>query len=219
MVPTGNKKGRLVHRIAESDIRLGHPLPWDCFDASGQLLRKKGVVVASMRQLDGLISRGLFIVKQNAQETKVEQEALSPFRIIDSFKLRLKGIFEGFVSAQGSDLPERVLKLCANIQSLCQLDPCAALGYLHLDTESRYTLVHPLHIAILVELMAKKKQISSQERQIFLAAALTANISTIDLQEQLQKQSTPLTAEQREAMRLHPLYAVDMLLVGGGAER
>lgn len=203
-----------MHRITESDIRLGQPLPWDCFDAAGVLLLKKGVVVTSMRQLEGLVSRGLFVVNKPSQETKVA-EKLSPFHILDNFKLQLKGIFEGFVSGPGADLPERVLKLCTSIQALCQLDACAALGYLHLDTECRYTIVHPLHVAILVELIARKKECPPEQRQVFLAAALTANIAMIDLQEQMQKQTTPLTEEQRERIRLHPAYAVDMLLAAG----
>lgn len=203
-----------MHRITERDIRLGHPLPWDCFDAAGTLLLKKGVVVSSERQLDGLISRGLFIVHKPVQEAK-PVEKLSPFHVMDDFKRRLKAIFDGFAAGQENALPERVMKLCADIQALCQIDPCAALGYLHLDTECRYTVVHPLHVAILSELIGKKKDSPAEERQIFLVAALTANISMIDLQEQLQKQTTPLTPEQKAALRTHPLHSVDMLLAGG----
>lgn len=204
-----------MHRISERDIQVGKPLPWDCFDAAGALLLKRGVVVCSERQVLGLIERGLFITHKTVQQEAAAPEKLSPFHILDDFKRRLKSIFDGFQAGQGDGLSDRVIKLVTDIQALCKLDPCAALGYLHLDTECRYSIVHPLHVAILSELIGKKKGRDDDERRIFIAAALTGNISMIDLQDQLQKQTSPLTPEQKEAIRMHPLLSVDMLLAGG----
>lgn len=205
-------------RINLSDIKLGEPIAWDCFDAGGTLLLRKGVTVTSQRQIEGLIERGLFVTLKPAPvEIPVPRpvEKASPFHIIEEFKRRLRGLFDGIVSGQGADIQARVMKLSKDIQDVCDLDADAALGMLHLDTESRYTIVHPLHITILAELIARKKNLPLEERQRMLAAALTANVAMIELQDQLQKQDGPLSEEQKNAIRMHPLQAVDLLLASG----
>lgn len=205
-------------RINLSDIKVGEPIAWDCFDANHTLLLRKGIVVTSERQIEGLIERGLFVTqKQAVAEVPIPRpvEKVSPFHIIEEFKRRVRGLFEGILSGQGTDISERVIKLTKDIQAVCDLDADAALGMLHLDTESRYTIVHPLHVTILAELIGRKKGMSTEERQIMLAAALTANVAMIELQEQLQKQDGPLTDEQKAEIRTHPLSAVDLLLACG----
>jgi HD-GYP domain-containing protein (c-di-GMP phosphodiesterase class II) len=101
------------------------------------------------------------------------------------------------------------------LQAVCDLDADAVLGMMHLDTASRYTIMHPLYVAILSELIGRVKRLSIAERLPLVAAALTANVSIIELQEQLQKQEGPLTDDQKAEMRLHPVKAVDMLLAIG----
>lgn len=207
-------------RIKDGDICIGQPLPWDCYDPNGVLLLRRGTVVGSNRQLEGLISRGLFVNADGAQEKSKPKEHLTPqitsaFHIVDDFKLRLKGILDALVKPQSNDLQARIIKLGLDIQVLCDMDADAALGSLHLDHEGRYTIIHPLHVAILAELIGRKKNVPAEERQTMLAAALTSNIAMNDLQEVLHKQGTPLTDEQKEAIRLHPLHGVEMLLEAG----
>ncbi len=207
-----------MNRLSAADIRVGEPIQWDCYDAAGTLLLRKGVLVASERQIEGLIARGLFVTQKAATpELNVPRpaEKSSPFYIVEEFKPRLRGIFEAIVSGQGADVPERILKLARDLQTVCDLDADAVLGMMHLDTASRYTIMHPLYVAILSELIARVKKLSVEERLPLVAAALTANVSIIELQEQLQKQEGPLTDEQKAEMRLHPVKAVDMLLAIG----
>jgi HD-GYP domain-containing protein (c-di-GMP phosphodiesterase class II) len=207
-----------MNRLSAADIRVGEPIQWDCYDAAGTLLLRKGVLVASERQIEGLIARGLFVTqKAAAPDVNVPRptEKSSPFYTVEEFKGRLRGIFDAISTAQGGDIPERIMKLTRDLQAVCDMDADAVLGMMHLDTESRYTIMHPLYVAILSELIARVKKLSVEERLPLVAAALTANISIIDLQEQLQKQEGPLTDEQKIEMRLHPVKAVDMLLAIG----
>ncbi len=208
-------------RINLSDIKVGEPIAWDCFDAAGTLLLRKGVIVSSERQIEGLVTRGLFVTQKQALPeivTPRPAEKPSPFHIIEDFKRRVRAIFEGIVTGQGTEIPERIMKLCKDIQAVCDLDADAALGVLHLDTESRYTVVHPLHVCILAELIGRKKGMAPEARQTMLAAALTSNVAMIELQEQLQKQDGPLSEEQQAEIRLHPLNAVDLLLASGAKD-
>lgn len=207
-------------RIKDGDIGVGQPLPWDCYDPHGVLLLRRGTVVGSERQLEGLISRGLFVNAEGAQEKSKLKEHVTPqitsaFHIVDDFKFRLKGILDALENPQGGDLHGRIIKLCQDLQALCDMDADAALGSLHLDHEGRYTVIHPLHVAILAELIGRKKNLPVEERQSMLAAAMTANIAMNYLQEILHKQETPLTDMQKEGIRLHPLHGVEMLLEAG----
>ena len=206
-------------QIKSEDLQVGKPLPWDCYDAAGILLLRKGVVIASQRQLDSVIERGLFADQEGHKPAghmpPAPVEKPSPFHIVADIKLRLRSIFSGIVAAQTTDLPGRIAKLCRDLQNLCEMDADAALGTLHLDHEGRYTIVHPLHVAILCELIAKRKGVAAEPRLSLLAAAITSNIAMIELQDTLQKQDTSLTPEQLEAIRLHTLQGVDMLLAAG----
>ncbi len=208
-----------MNRLSASDIRVGEPIQWDCYDAAGTLLLRKGVLVASERQIEGLIARGLFVSQKGITPEPPPvvrpAERVSPFHIVEEFKRRLRGIFEGVSSGQSSDLTERILKLSRDLQAVCDLDADAVLGMMHLDTESRYTIMHPLYVAILVELIARVKNVPKEQRQSIVAAALTANISIIELQEQLQKQAGTLDDAQKAEMRLHTVRAVDQLLTIG----
>lgn len=205
-----------MNRLSLEDIQVGKPLPWDCFDKAGQLLLRKGVVVSSTRQIEGLLSRGLYVTGRPSETAAPVVAKLTPFDHLEEFKFRLRSILDGIVNrAENAEIPSRLLKLIGEIQAICEADADAALGMLHLDVESRYTVVHPLHVAILCELIGRKKQLPVEERQIILGAALTANVAMMELQEQLQKQDGPLTDAQKDEIRLHPLNSVDLLLTAG----
>ncbi len=142
-------------------------------------------------------------------------EKPSPFRHMADIELRLRIIFSSLATAQLADLPGRIIKICSDLQNVCEMDVDAALGMLLLGDEIRYTITHPLHVAILCELIAKKKGIAAEPRLSILAAALTSNIAMIELQDTLQKQQAPLTPNQSEMIRLHPKQAADMLSEAG----
>ncbi len=205
-----------MKRIRPGEITVGEALCFDCYDASGLLLLKKGLLIASEKQFGALLERGLYQSEAATAHVKPEQpERKSPFHMLDAFRNRLAGIFAAFANPEGADIPGRIRGLCADIQALCRYDADAALGALHLDHEGRYTIIHPLHVAILCELIAQRKAMAQEERIPLLAAALTANVSIIELQETLQRQTSPLTPEQQRLMRLHPLESVDRLLGAG----
>ncbi|MEN6491953.1 MAG: hypothetical protein ABFC85_08160, partial [Rectinema sp.] len=48
------------NRIGMSDIHVGKPLPWNAYNARGQLLLKKGFVVESLSQVAALVEQGLY---------------------------------------------------------------------------------------------------------------------------------------------------------------
>lgn len=139
----------------------------------------------------------------------------SPFKVMSDIELRLRILFSSLAVARTTDFPARILNICTDLQHLCDIDADAALGILVLGTEVRYTITHPLHVALVCELVARTSGIDAERRLPILAAALTCNIAMIELQDTLQTQQAPLTEEQTIQIRQHPEKAAAMLREAG----
>ena len=200
-----------MQKLNGNDLKINQPAKWDCYDTAGALLLRKGSVIASQRQLDALLEQGLLTDPQAAPTAAYP----SPFRRMTDIQLRLRMLYSNLTTARATDFPNQVLKISRDLQSVCEFDADAALGILFLGDDGRYTITHPLHVAILCELAAKHLEIAAGSRLYIVAAALTSNIAMIELQNTLQKQQSPLTGEQSEKIQLHPLQAVDMLRQAG----
>ena len=139
---------------------------------------------------------------------------LTPFEIFDDLAHRITGIFSRIV--QQTEITYKELQeFCTDFQDLCEKDADAALGAVHLCHNHPYTICHPLHGAILSELIAKSVGYDIEKRIPIVAAALTANLGMLDLQEILHHQPTPITDDQRERIQMHPEESVRMLKEAG----
>ncbi|MDA8092950.1 MAG: HD domain-containing protein [Betaproteobacteria bacterium] len=209
-----------MNRVETGSVQVGEPLPFDCFDRAGVLLLRRGHVIESAWQLEQLIERGLFRwdMKERGPEPSARGSAKdSPFALLERFKLRLGGTLRALVDAD-PQAPAQVLAAVEEIQAICAQDPCAALGALHLDQGDRYTILHPLQVSTLSELIALRRELAPEARRSIVAGALTANIALTGLQEVLQKQRGPLSEEQRSALMAHPAQGADILRRAGVAD-
>lgn len=143
----------------------------------------------------------------------------TPFQLLDDCNRRLKQIFAAAraeplpARAKGcSEFSGRVLELAKDLQQACRFDPDALLGAVHLDDSGRYSVIHPLYRAIICELLAARKGIPEEDRRRIIAAALTCDLSMLDLQDELVRQAGPLQADQTQAIRSHPLETEQLLL-------
>ena len=93
--------------------------------------------------------------------------------------------------------------------------PDEALGSVHLFQPEPYTIHHPLHTAIMCELLANRLEYTKEQRIPIIAASLTSNIAMLELQEILHHQETPLNAEQKKQINEHPELGAQMLKEAG----
>jgi HD-GYP domain-containing protein (c-di-GMP phosphodiesterase class II) len=208
-----------MKKLDGSLIKMGEPIPFDCSDAQGNLLLKKGVVVATQRQLDALLERGLYgEVDGPAVVAKPNAKPPTPFQLLDAFTNRLKQLFSTINAEPGPErdqvvkmFSERVMGLAGDIQKLCKYDTDALLGAMHLDKSARYTIIHPLYRGVLSELLGKRKQIPEEDRRRIIAAGLTCALSMLKLQDELLKQEQPLTPEQKAMLNQQPLDTCELL--------
>jgi HD-GYP domain-containing protein (c-di-GMP phosphodiesterase class II) len=209
-----------VIKIKADEFSVGHEIPWAVEDVAGNLLMRKGYVIRSQRQLNSLLERGLYRTATANDETEkqesdsAEAKPAHPFEYFADFSLRLERIITG-IESHSTNVGPQVFDLAKLIEELCDFDPDAALGMVHLIKEPRYTIAHSLHAAILCELLARRLEWPATKRRQVQAAALTANIDMLALQEELQNQKEPLSAAQREEVQAHPHNGVQQLLHAG----
>jgi len=205
-------------RLNPGDIELGCPLPWAVYSTENSLLLQEGTTVNSERQLRVLLEKGLYRglteeeIEQNTPQGTVEKvPELNPFAVKDDCATQLAFILKNLEQGNIESPFESITHLCKQIQSLCKSDADAALGAVHFCRKFQYSTLHPIHTAILCELLGRRIKYTVDERISLLAAALTMNVGMLDLQDSLYNQHVPLTAEQRKAIHDHPQQSVKLI--------
>ncbi|MBI5826549.1 MAG: hypothetical protein HZB22_02295 [Deltaproteobacteria bacterium] len=206
---------RLI-RLCKSDIPLGEPIRWDVFDRNRRLLINKGYIIVAERQLDFLISRGLFRKDIGEDTYPQEEDAESPFRLILSVERVMARLFDEIETVKDLDA---VLIACGMLRKACDIDTDAALATLFIGKETRYSITHPIYTALFCEVISRALELPEEERLPLLSAALTMNIAIISLQDELYAQQAPLHYEQRKWIRTHPERGVAMLRNRGVTDR
>ncbi|BAL22369.1 HD-GYP domain-containing protein [Azoarcus sp. KH32C] len=200
-------------RVSPSDIRLGEPLPYAVYDASGMLLLKAGFVINTERQRDVLVENGSYVSIDSAQPkparpnlpTATVTEEHNSFEMFDLLKVRLKRTFDLYKSGGlTDDFVPRIEGIALTIQEACTHDTDSALANLHLDYDSSYAVIHHLQAAMLCELIGKKLGVPDDSRLPLIKAGLTHDIALLDIQDILDRQTTPLMPLQRERINAHP---------------
>ena len=207
-------------RVKADDIAVGQGLPSSMYDSEGRLLLEKGTVITNLGQIESLISRGLYRQKgdHGNQVAGQNQERLeddsSPFVQLDSIITHLPNLFKLIVDGKNG-VEESIIRLCDKLHKLCQEEPDAMLGAVHVVNQYKYTEYHPVHIGILISIVGTGMGYKDDEILPVMAAGLTANISMLELQEELFKQEAPLTHEQKKAIDDHPANTVSLLVKAG----
>lgn len=203
-------------RVKTGDLVVGEALQWNAYDAHGNLLLHKGVVIESQSQLDALIARGMFLYgteRGKEEEREPEVEELSPFDLIDGAQGSLERLLGRM--ADEADFPVRVLEVAAVVQQAVAKDVEAAMGSILLEGHPRYSIRHSMHAAVICEIIAKYQGRSDSERLPIIAAALTMNAAMHYLQDKLQTRKEPLDEKLRQEVHTHPERGVERLKAAG----
>lgn len=195
--------------IRHDQVPLGKPLPCNIYDRGGTLLLKAGEVVHSHRQLEELRADGLFIPKREKAEVQTEPLKRSPFALLDLLPAQTERLFGRMLVEP--NFPGRVATIVKAIEEACALDRDACLAWMFLESEARYVIAHPLHTAILCELVGVQLGWPAEQRLSAVSAALTMNIAKLVLQHKLHAQTEAMTPAQMTQMREHCVLGVEAL--------
>ncbi|MBF0607103.1 MAG: HD domain-containing phosphohydrolase [Candidatus Magnetobacterium sp. LHC-1] len=207
-----------MRRVNVGDIPIGKPLAASIYDEAGHLMLRRGYIITEADVLKTI--QGLVVTDEPEKEGKAPQEVSeldtelvieedSPFEEIDMAYVRLENLFKQLGTEK--DIPTKVLFMANMLMHACSMDEDLTLGTLLMKRDTRYTIKHPLHTAIVCEVIAKKFGWSVPERLSLLSAAITMNIAMIELQEMLHYQKDPLTDQQRRNIQNHPVSGMEFL--------
>jgi hypothetical protein len=102
------------------------------------------------------------------------------------------------------DFPERLTEAAEDLCNLVESDLDVALFQTVRRDPAGDAAVHSFGVALICGAASRRLGMNRDEARCLVAAAMTMNIAMIELQRQLWSQSTPLTNQQREEIRLHP---------------
>jgi HD-GYP domain-containing protein (c-di-GMP phosphodiesterase class II) len=216
--------------VGKGDLKLGEPLPYSVYDKGGTLLLKKGFTINLERHFDILIQNGAYLDEGEVASARAASPAGEPlrassvslaprrqdeqnsFEMLDLVKVRLQRLFEHYKAGRMHDeFIGKIEEIGITVLEACTHDTDSVLACLHLDYDIPYEVVHHLQAAVLCELIGKKLGVKDDARLTLIKAALTHDIGLIDLQDTLDRQVAPLTADQKARIESHPRDSAEVL--------
>jgi len=199
-------------------IALGVPLPFNVRNADRTLLLARGHKLQSQEQIEALMMRGALVDLAELQTSRADvmkaprvQLAAMWSQAMDYVGLSIRNSGKPGFSGALDMASEPVLALIERDPDLAIFQVLRQGG----SADLQYGAKRSLNSAITSQLIAQRIGWSSEECERAFKVALTMNISMLELQGQLARQTTPPTPEQRQALRSHPMRSVQMLELSG----
>ena len=220
-------------RVPLADVRdlvaIGTALPFRVLDAHARLLLSQGQVVASETQLESLLERGAWVEYAAVQQERLARggdkptpAAAAAHRSNSLFDRWEQQVWEldGMLRKLAKRLPQAAELEAFGTQfvALVERDVDVALFMAVRQDERRfalYALTHGLHTAALAVLTARQLGWAEAQVRCIARAAVTMNVSLLELQAAMAEQGAPPTPRQMEQIRSHPERSAQMLRDGG----
>ena len=199
-------------------LTVGVPLPFNVRQADSTLLLACGQVIDSPAGLEALFERGM-LVDIAELRTSAKQFAEASVEQLPAIWAQLASrVTDTLTSPAGDRLDAALDDVAEPLLALIEREPDLAVFQVlrqHGNLHTQYGLNHSLHCAIAASLAAQRLGWEACGVQRAVKAALTMNISMLELQGQLATQGTPVTPRQREAIYAHPTEGVRQLRLAG----
>jgi HD-GYP domain-containing protein (c-di-GMP phosphodiesterase class II) len=206
-------------------LRIGQALPFRVLDSQGRLLLNEGQVLLDEAQFDALVERGAWAERVLVEAERAAQSAASAqppaprpslFDRWERLVWEFDKLTRAFVRHQvpGSALP----MFFASLRALVELDPDVALFLCVRQDVQRfalYALTHSIHCAVVTLLTGRGLGWPEPRTASLGCAALSMNLSVLELQAAMAEQDDPPSARQLAQIRAHPDGAVALLRAAG----
>ena len=212
-------------RLPRSKVHIGAPLPWNVRDEQGKLLLAKGYVIGDERQLDELLERGAFV---DIEEVRAAAQADAPPaapKVVAPTNLFGLWEKEAEVLRTLCQRPQANPEFASQFDAyanhlLVLLDRNVDVGiYRAVRQENQplfyYGYNHVIHTAVLCVLLARHLRWPLPRMTSLLKAALTMNLTIMELQGQMAAQDVPMKDAQKKEILVHPQRSVALLTALG----
>jgi HD-GYP domain-containing protein (c-di-GMP phosphodiesterase class II) len=211
---------RQLLRLVASQIKVGAPLPFGVRDENGKLLLARGQLISSEAQLESLLERGLYADREEveaARRRQSESAEVDRVTLFDLWEQQVWQLKRLLSSIDQPGFPARCDEFASQLMALVRRDPDIAI-YLSVRQDARrlhlYGLTHSLHCALVCQLMAARIGWSPERAHMLVKAALTMNLSIVEVQGQFAIQGR-LSEKQKAQIAVHSDRAVERLLAAG----
>lgn len=199
-------------------VIVGAPLPFNVRDADRTLLLARGHVVGSADQLEALFNRGA-LVDIAELLTPADMVRLAPAKALPGlWRDKLSEVGGLLRNCQAEGFSAALEQATPTMMQLVERDKDLAIFQVLRQEGNalvQYGIDHSTHTAITAFLVAQRLGWSNDDARRLFKAALTMNLSMLELQGELAQQSTPLTDAQRAAVYAHPEQSKRMLELAG----
>jgi HD-GYP domain-containing protein (c-di-GMP phosphodiesterase class II) len=204
--------------VVKHRIEVAVPLPFNVYNSDHTLLLAKGRTIDDADQLAALFARGTLVdlaeLHRGAEAIQHAPAELLPALWNDNFERIGQALYKGSSLTFRGALEEASEPVLA----LIERDPDLAIFQIlrqDAGTNAQYGVTHSLHTAIVSRLVAQRLGWDSDSMTRAFKAALTMNISMLDLQGELALQKEPPSDAQRREIHTHPVRSREMLLMAG----
>ncbi len=202
-----------------NQIKPGLPLAWGIRDGNGKLLLARGHRVDDVAMLRTLLSRGMFVDAAELRATCTASNTATPPKEGFFGRWRLaSGRLNTLLTTSPAELRGALDEVVNVLMLLADRYPDKVLFQIlrHDQTKLQsYGVSHSLHCAAVCCLTGKRMGWDGTQRRALVSAAMSMNLSMIELQGRLAVQSAPPTPDQRDAINAHPLKSAEMLMAAG----
>ena len=199
-------------------LRLGSPLPFNVRDADRTLLLARGQQVDNEEQLQALMQRGA-LVDVSELQTAREQVMKAPRSLLPRLWSRgMARISEALAASPDSGFRAALDEALQPLQALIERDPDLAIFQVLRqggNADMAYGARRSMQTAITAFLVAQRLGWDIAPTERLFKVALTMNLSMLELQGQLARQQSALTAAQRQELQTHPMRSVRLLEMAG----
>jgi len=210
-----------LHEVAYQ-IKPGLPLAWGIRDENGKLLLARGHLVADDAMLNALLARGMFVdVSEMRAALGTSRASVRPKEGFFGRWRLTSGRLHTLLTTSPPDLRASLDEVVNVLMALADRYPDKVLFQIlrHDQTKLQfYGVSHSLHCAAVCCLIGKRMGWDEARRRVLVSAAMSMNLSMIELQGRLAVQAVPLTVDQRSAIQEHPIESADMLRAAGVAD-
>ncbi len=215
-----------MHLVPIKDIqhRLlpGIALPWNVRDAQGTLLLAKGLLVTDEVMATTLRQRGAFVDAIDLPPVpECEAEARVPASLVQRWHALEDRLGSVLRAVEQPSFLARVQEAVAQVAALAHGNTNELIFLVLRHDHARfsgYGVAHSLHTATLCSLLSRQLHWSQADRASLIGAALTMNLSMLDLQGVMAARGTGPSASERQQIHDHPHASARCLRAAGLAD-
>jgi HD-GYP domain-containing protein (c-di-GMP phosphodiesterase class II) len=200
-------------------VQLGRPLPFNVRDADRTLLLARGWSVESHEQLEALFTRGALVDLAELHQVSDEVVKCPREQLPRLWQRCMVQASQTLLNARpGQSFAGAVEEAAAPLQLLVERDPDLAIFQVlrtGAGVDVAYGAARSLQTAITALLVAQRLAWEPAQCERAFKVALTMNISMLELQGQLARQRSALSAAQRAELASHPMRSVQLLQLAG----